>query len=84
MIFCFTVDTYVVRSYHECQSVWQVAVGEMLKCVREVENRSDVFSVAVIRAGETVRYPTYVSQARLTNPAFALCSCETEEEKYAR
>ena len=53
MSFSFTIDA-MVRGYHEYQSVWQAALGEKLKCVREVGNRSDVFAVAVVKAGETV------------------------------
>ena len=52
---CFTIDA-MVRGYHEYQSVWQASLGEKLKCVREVGNRSDVFAVAVVKAGETVRH----------------------------
>ena len=39
---------------HEYQSVWKAAFDEKLTCVREVGNRSDVFTVAIVKAGETV------------------------------
>ena len=42
--------------YHEYQSVWKAALDEKLKCVREVENRSDMFAVAVVNVGEIVRH----------------------------
>ena len=69
-------------------SAWQAALGEKPKCVRKVGNRYDLFAVAAIRAGETVRYMykalvLQASLARKTNPAFTLCYCETEA-KYAR
>ena len=75
----FLFYCWCVHDYHEYLTVWQAALGEKLKCVWEVGNHSDVFAVAVVRAGETVRYPAFVSQASLareTNPTFALCSCK--------
>ena len=75
MSFCFTIDA-MVRGYHEYQSVWQAALGEKLKCVREVGNRSDVFAVAVVKAGETVGH----LPRKIRYPAFARYSCETEEK----
>ena len=53
MSFSFTVDA-MVHGYGDYQSVWQASLGENLKCVREVGNRSDVFALAVVKAGETV------------------------------
>ena len=67
-----------IRGYHEYQSVWQVALDEKLKCVREVGNRSDVFAVAVVRTGETVGHLPKLSSIS------CICSFETEEKEYAR
>ena len=84
--FGFVVDSYVAA--HEYQSVWQAVLDKELRCVREVKNCSDVFLVAVVRTGETVRYPALVSQASLacdTNTQFALAMFwRNEGGKYAR
>ena len=49
----------MVRGYYEHQSAWQAALGEKLKCVREVRNCSDVFAVAIKKAGINCRILAY-------------------------
>ena len=76
--FCLTV----IRTWHhEYQSVWQAALDEELKCVREVGNRFDVFALPV------VRYPALVSQASLARRTIIqhlLYISQNGGEKYAR
>ena len=44
----------MVRGYHVYKEIWCAAVGEELSCIREVENYSDPFAVAVVRSGVIV------------------------------
>ena len=46
----------MVHCYHEYQSSWQASLGKKPKFVQKVENCSDVFAIAVVRVGETVRH----------------------------
>ena len=39
----------MIRGYHVYTSVWEATVGEQLNCVREVENPSYPYAVAVVR-----------------------------------
>lgn len=48
----FSVEA-MVRGYHTYKDIWTAVLGEELLCKREVDNRVDVFSVAVMK-DETV------------------------------
>ena len=37
----------MVRGYHVYQEVWEVCIGEILPCIREVGNRHDPYAIAV-------------------------------------
>ena len=45
-MFEFSVNS-MVRGYHVYQEVWEVRIGEVLPCVREVGNRHDPYAIAV-------------------------------------
>ena len=45
-MFAFSVNS-MVRDYHVYQEVWEVHIGEILPCVREVGNRHDPYAIAV-------------------------------------
>ena len=44
----------MVSGYHVYKEIWCAAVGKELSCIREVENYSDPFAVAVVRSGVIV------------------------------
>jgi hypothetical protein len=43
-----------VRGYHEYKSIWNPAIGQEFRCVRERGNQKDRYAVAVIDAGIVV------------------------------
>ena len=45
-MFAFSVNS-MVRDYHVYQEVWEVHIGEILPCVREVGNRHDPYAITV-------------------------------------
>ena len=45
-MFAFSVNS-MVRGYHVYQEVWEVHIGKVLPCVREVGNRHDPYVIAV-------------------------------------
>ena len=45
-MFEFSVNS-MVRGYHVYQEVWEVRIGEVLPCLREVGNRHDPYAIAV-------------------------------------
>ena len=45
-MFEFSVNS-MVRGYHVYQEVWEVRIGEVLPCLREVRNRHDPYAIAV-------------------------------------
>ena len=49
----FTVNA-MVRGYHVYQDVWEVNIGEILPCTREIGNRHDPYAVAVWKDGIVV------------------------------
>ena len=51
-MFEFTVSA-MVRGYHVYQGVWEVCIGEILPCIREVGNRHDPYAIAVKKDGST-------------------------------
>ena len=50
-----------VRGYHVYRSIWEVAVGEMLSCVRESRKAHDRYAVTVKKNG-TVRRRTLAQE----------------------
>ena len=62
-MFAFSVNS-MVRDYHVYQEVWEVHIGEILPCVREVGNRHDPYAIAVKKdelvVGRFARFPTHV------------------------
>ena len=42
----FCVDA-MVRGHHEYQNIWTATSEKRLKCARKIENRFDLFAVAV-------------------------------------
>ena len=55
---CTETDTFcmeaTIRGYHVYRDIWEAAVGEVLLCKREPDNRKDRYAVATTRAGVTV------------------------------
>lgn len=43
-----------VRGYHIYRNVWQAVVGEVLDCVREPQNSSDRYAIAVKKDQTTI------------------------------
>ena len=65
-----------IRGYHIYRAIWHAAVGETLLCAREPTNNSDMYAVAVIRAGVTIghlprRISLHISEKRRK---YVLCS----------
>ena len=86
MSFAFrSVDTCVATMN---ASVWQAALSEKLKCVREAGNCSDLFAVLVVRAGELNRNISSISLAGESGPRHysSVCSMFLRNggEMYAR
>ena len=53
MEFSFSVDA-MIRGYHVYRDIWDAAVGEELKCKREIGNQNDPYAVAVIRGANEI------------------------------
>ena len=55
---CTETDTFcmeaTIRGYHVYRDIWEGAVGEVLLCKREPDNRKYPYAVATTRAGVTV------------------------------
>ena len=51
----FSLDS-MVRGYHIYRTVWEAAVGEELECVQEVGNRSDPYTVVVVKPQDEVTF----------------------------
>ena len=43
MEFSFSVDA-MIRGYHVYRDIWDAAVGEELKCKREIRNQNDPYA----------------------------------------
>jgi len=53
MEYVFTVEA-VICGYHEYKDVWDVPVGELLQCEREVGNVHDTLAVAIVKDGSGI------------------------------
>ena len=47
-MFEFSVNS-MVRGYHVYQEVWEVRIGEVLPCLREVRNRHDPYHAIAVK-----------------------------------
>ena len=44
----FMVDA-MIRGYHEYQQIWEAEDGEVFRYIREMGNRHDLYTVAVVK-----------------------------------
>ena len=53
--FSFSVDA-MIRGYYVYRDIWDAAVGEELKCKREIRNQNDPYAVAVITTADFLSF----------------------------